>query len=109
VISERNNSFALVTFSDAESLPRLPTTPFCSRKIAAAYARVYDFRESIHSPMMVDLDVYAVITNSDEETYRARTQMRVPHTRIVSIAFIEETAAREWMDPTEVLPELNKA
>lgn len=106
MIGDNNNHLALVTFVGPESLPRLPTTPFASRKISAAYARVYDFRESAHSPTFVDLDVCAVIAGGDQETYRAAAQMRVPSTQIAALVFIEEDVAQEWINSVESLPEL---
>jgi len=93
VIGSDSNRLALVTFVGPEPLPRLPTTPFASRKIAAAYARVRDFRESRHSRTYVDLDVYAVITSSNQETYRATARMRVPSTQIAALVFIDKEAA----------------
>jgi hypothetical protein len=104
MIGDKNSRLALVTFTGPEPLPRLPTTPFASRKIAAAYAHVYDFRENSHSPTFVDLDVCTVIASGDQETYRATAQMRVPCTQIAALAFINE--AREWMNSVETLPEL---
>lgn len=109
MIGDRTNRLALVTFSGPEPLPRLPTTPFASRKIAAAYAHVYDFRENSHSPTFVDLDVHAVITSEDEETYRATVQMRVPSTQIAALVFIAEGAAQAWLNTVENLPALESA
>jgi hypothetical protein len=106
MIGDNNNRLALVTFLGPEPLPRLPTTPFSSWKIAAAYAHVYDFRENAHSPTFVDLDVCAVITSDDQETYRATAQRRVPRSLIAALVFIEESAAEEWMNSVESLPEL---
>lgn len=105
MIGDRDDHFALVTFVGPESLPRLPTTPFASRKIIAAYAHVYDFRESIHTPMMVDLDVCAVIA-SDQETYRVTAQMRVPSSQIAALAFIKGDEVAAWLNSVETLPEL---
>jgi len=106
MIGDRNSRLALVTFVGPEPLPRLPTTPFASRKIAAAYAHVYDFRENAHSPTFVDLDVCAVIASCDQETYRAAAQMRVPSTQIAALVFIEEEPAQEWLTSVDSLPEL---
>lgn len=106
MIGDRNSHLALVTFVGPEPLPRLPTTPFASRKISAAYAHVYDFRENAHSPTFVDLDVCAVITSGDQETYRAATQMRVPSTQIAAVVFIDEDAAQEWLNSVDSLPDL---
>ena len=106
MIGARNSRLALVTFVGPESLPRLPTTPFASRKISAAYAHVYDFRENAHSPTFVDLDVCAAIASGDQETYRATAQMRVPSTQIAALVFIEEEAAQEWLNSVDSLPEL---
>lgn len=106
MIASRNHNLALVTFVGPESLPRLPTTPFASRKISAAYAHVYDFRENSHSPTFVDLDVYAVIANGDQATYRATAQMRIHSTQIAALVFIEENEVRAWMRSIETLPEL---
>ena len=104
--AENNSRLALVTFVGPEPLPRLPTTPFASRKISAAYARVYDFRESTHSPTFIDLDVCAAIASDDQETYGVTAQMRVPSTQIAALVFIEEGAAESWMHSVESLPEL---
>jgi len=107
MIGDKNSRLALVTFNGPEPLPRLPTTPCASRKIAAAYAHVYDFRENAHSPTFVDLDVCAVIASGDQETYRATAQMRVPSTQIAALVFIEEDAVRAWMNSIETLPDLS--
>jgi hypothetical protein len=105
VIGENNNRLALVTFVGPEPLPRLPTTPFSSKKIAAAYARVYNFRENAYSPTFVDLDIMAVIASVDQETYRVTAQMRVPSTQIAALVFIEDFAAEEWLTSVENLPD----
>jgi hypothetical protein len=105
VIGSENGRLALVTFVGPEPLPRLPTTPFASRKIAAAYAHVYSFREGTHSPMFVDLDVCAVIVG--EETYGVTAKMRVPSTQIAALVFVEDAAA--WMHALTDLPELGTA
>jgi hypothetical protein len=106
VIGDKISRLALVTFSGPEPLPRLPTTPFASRKIAAAYAHVYDFRENSHSPTFVDLDVCAVIASNDQETYRAKAEMRVPSTQIAALVFIAKDAVQEWLNSVETLPGL---
>jgi hypothetical protein len=106
VIDDKRGRLALVTFVGPEPLPRLPTTPFSSRKISAAYAHVYDFRENSHSPTFVDLDVCAVIASGDQETYRATAQMRVPSTQIAALVFIYVEAAEEWLNSVDSLPDL---
>jgi hypothetical protein len=107
MIGHENGRLALVTFSGPEPLPRLPTTPFASRKIAAAYAHAYDFRENAHSPTFVDLDVCAVIASGDQETYRATARMRVLSTQIAALVFIKEAEAEAWMNSVETLPDLS--
>ena len=106
MIGEQNDRLALVTFNGPEPLPRLPTVPCASRKIAAAYARVYDFRENSHSPTFVDLDVCAVIA-SDQETYRITAKMRVPSSQIAALVFIEKDAERVWLNSLETMPDLS--
>ncbi len=108
MIGLQNNQLALVTFSGPESLPRLPTVPCASRKIAAAYAYVYDFRANANSPTFVDLDVCAVIADGDQETYRVTTKvkMRVPSSQIAALVFIEENGARAWTNSFQTLPDL---
>jgi hypothetical protein len=104
MIGDNASRLALVTFVGPEPLPRLPTTPFASRKISAAYAHVYDFRENAHSPMFVDLDICAAIASSDQETYRVTAQMRVPSTQIAALVFIAKDAVQEWLNSVETLP-----